>query len=595
MKYTVLLFFITMSCLGEDVCCIRGYVQDYYGVPLIGATVWVSGTSLGAMTDASAHYIITNVPSGTIELEARMMVMGEESRTVTASPGDTLDVNFILASGLQYLPDISWKYNQEVYPDTVLIVVDLEQLDVRLSQIWSDNELMPSWVVNDSTIATALPQDADTISLRIFPGPQILISKPVIHDSIRVSYEFDEEAQAEYLNGDYQESHCLIDVTEWGNPNLINWGFTGSRVVYNENGSCTLLLVYNERAVLIDQNGRELIIEFPFPTFHFRTDPSRKHLLIWEICGREAVGGDAAIISLEDGSCNVFDPSPENEIPDRGYYSIGTVLAADWVSGWGMYHITSSGDFIRLSGSDIRNYSNYGELLSIRSLEDIGLNDNHYAMQFLSCGQEAVSGIYNDDSLNYCFTLDLDGNLIHQSSIPFPVEQPVLRSRNRSDSNSAVTWIYHDRYGMARVDCINGESMYIPEVYVSSICASQNRDYVGVTLYPDQTSSQCNHEIWDWNTGEFLYSFQEDNPSRIYSKILGISDTGLCLLSRTAKDGSSERIYAVRAQNGEEIWSFQHAPLSGSANTGASISPCGNMVTIPYGRYIDLVTLTYSE
>mgnify|MGYP001106717604 CR=1 FL=1 len=193
------------------------------------------------------------------------------------------------------------------------------------------------------------------------------------------------------------EVHHFIDITEWGNPNLVYWGFISSRVFYDDEGSMRLLLVYNERAVLIDQVGDTDIIDFPFPTFHYRTDPEGEYLLIWDICGRQAVGGDAAIISLEDGNFHVFDPSPEKEVPDRGYYQIGTVLASEWITDWGKYHLTSSGDLVRLTGTDFRRFSNTGELLQIRSIEEIGLNDNHYALQFLSYSQEAISGIYNDD------------------------------------------------------------------------------------------------------------------------------------------------------------------------------------------------------
>lgn len=596
MKYLILPLLITSICLGDENCCIQGYVQDYYGVPMIGATVLISGTSLGAMTDSTSLYFIANVPSGTVEIVAFMMVMGEERDTVTVTPGDTLEVNFVLASGLQYLPDISWKFNKETYPDTVYIMIENTQsLDISLSQVWIDDELIPSRTLNDNTIVAALPEQTDSLYLRIFPLPEATVSKPLASDTVSIEMDMSIVGSDELSSGSRTEFHNLIDITEWGNPDLTNWGFMSSRVLYDDDGSMKLLLVYNERIVLIDEKGDLKVIEFPFPTFHYRTDPNLKYLLIWDICGREAVGGDAAIISLEDGGYNVFDPSPENEIPDRGYYSIGTVLAADWVSGRGKYHLCSSGEIVRLSGSDFRRYNRYGELLSTLCLEDVGLFGNHFAIQFLSCGQEAVSGIYNDDQRNYCFTLDLEGNLIHQSSIPFPVEQPVLRTRNRSDGNSAVVWIYHNRFGMARVDCSNGEYMYERDAFASSICASQNRAYLGITAYRDSDHSSCYHEIRKWDTGGLVYSIPEDNPSMAYSIILGISDTGFCLVSRTGKNGSSERVYSVYDQDGEVIWDFEYAPLSRPVNTSATISPSGNVVTIPYGRYIDIVTLTSSD
>jgi len=596
MKYLSLVFLITATCLGQADCCIQGYVQDYYGVPMIGASVMIVGTSLGAMTDTTSHYFISEVPPGTVELVARMIGEGEERDTVIAAPGDTLEVNFILASGNQYLPDISWKYNEETYPDTVYIVIeDLHRQDINLSQVRTDEELIPSWTPSDNVIATAIPDQVDSMYLRVFPFPEVTILKPEANDTVSIALDIGTVVSNEVPSGNLIESHHLIDITEWGNPNLINWGFISSKFIYDDMGFLKLLLVYNEQAVLIDQEGQVSVVGFPFSTFHYRTDPNLKYLLIWDICGKEAVGGDAAIISLEDGSFSVFDPSPENEIHDRGYYSIGTVLASDWVTGRGKYHLSSSGTIVRLSGNDFRRYNRYGELIFTRSLEDVGLLDNHYALQFISCDQQAVSGIYNDDSLNYCFTIDIDGDLTHQSAIQFPVEQPVLRTGNIYDGNSGVVWYYHTRFGMAKTNCFNGDFIYNPDIFLSSICASRSREYLGITVYPDNENDNCSHEIRNWDTGELIYSIPEANPSMTYSRILGISDTGLCLLSRQAEDRSSERVYSIYDQDGERIFTFEYAPLSGPVNTNATISPCGTIVTIPYGRYIDIITLTSSQ
>jgi len=383
------------------------------------------------------------------------------------------------------------------------------------------------------------------------------------------------------------------DIIEWGNPDLINWGFMSSRVFYDDDESMKLLLVYNERAVLIDMSGSR-IFDFPFPTFHYRTDPRGEYLLIWDICGRQAVEGDAAIISLEDESFHIFDPSPEKEISDRGYYQTGTVLASEWVTDWGKYHLTSSGDLVRLTGTDFRKYDINGELLQIYGIDEIGLNDNHYALQFLSCGQEAVSGIYNDDSLNYCFTIDFDGNLIFQSTIPYPVEHPVLRATSIIDRNSSVVWMNSDGYGLARVDCRNGDFYYMPDVSITNITSSPSRAYLGITVYPANDRTYCEHEIRNWNTGDLIYSIPEINPSRSYSRLIALSDTGIALISSTS-NGSSERAFSLYNQDGQVLWAFMNAPLTGILNTEATLSPTVNTVTIPYGRYIDVVTLSDFE
>ena len=111
--------------------------------------------------------------------------MGENTDTVNVTPGDTLEVNFILASGLQYLPDIGWKYDQETYTDTIYIVIEeLLGLDIGRSQVWVEDMLMPSWMMNSNTISTALPAEVDSLQLRIFPLPDVNVLKTEFSDTV---------------------------------------------------------------------------------------------------------------------------------------------------------------------------------------------------------------------------------------------------------------------------------------------------------------------------------------------------------------------------------------------------------------------------
>jgi hypothetical protein len=54
---------------------ISGVVISETGVPLVGATVMVVGTSNGAMTDSFGTYTIINLAAGTYSLHARMLGM----------------------------------------------------------------------------------------------------------------------------------------------------------------------------------------------------------------------------------------------------------------------------------------------------------------------------------------------------------------------------------------------------------------------------------------------------------------------------------------------------------------------------------------
>jgi outer membrane receptor protein involved in Fe transport len=59
---------------------LSGTVTDASGEPLIGASVMVEDTRLGAVTDADGHYFILALPPGTYTVDARMVGMTEVSK-----------------------------------------------------------------------------------------------------------------------------------------------------------------------------------------------------------------------------------------------------------------------------------------------------------------------------------------------------------------------------------------------------------------------------------------------------------------------------------------------------------------------------------
>ena len=72
-----------------------GHVIDSKtGEHLPYATVTIPGTTIGTMTDASGHYFLKNLPTGTITVEARMMSYDPVRHEVTLKKGQSLELNF---------------------------------------------------------------------------------------------------------------------------------------------------------------------------------------------------------------------------------------------------------------------------------------------------------------------------------------------------------------------------------------------------------------------------------------------------------------------------------------------------------------------
>ncbi len=97
----LLVFKILFSelAVSVDTGCISGVVFDDRGGALIGATVMITGTAYGAMTDRFGRYEIENIPIGTYSVTSRMPGMGESIiEGVVVIADDVVIQNFVLES-----------------------------------------------------------------------------------------------------------------------------------------------------------------------------------------------------------------------------------------------------------------------------------------------------------------------------------------------------------------------------------------------------------------------------------------------------------------------------------------------------------------
>ncbi|HHM24243.1 MAG TPA: TonB-dependent receptor, partial [Bacteroidetes bacterium] len=75
---------------------IEGTVTDSQtGQPLVGANIFLEGTTIGTTSDANGHYVLTGVPAGRYTLTVSYLGYRLEKRTVVVS-APTLTVNFAL-------------------------------------------------------------------------------------------------------------------------------------------------------------------------------------------------------------------------------------------------------------------------------------------------------------------------------------------------------------------------------------------------------------------------------------------------------------------------------------------------------------------
>lgn len=63
---TALLALFSVESFAQKTLAVSGTVKDNLGEPVIGAGVFVKGTSIGSITDADGYYKLTNVPAGAV-------------------------------------------------------------------------------------------------------------------------------------------------------------------------------------------------------------------------------------------------------------------------------------------------------------------------------------------------------------------------------------------------------------------------------------------------------------------------------------------------------------------------------------------------
>lgn len=147
---------------------IQGKITDAEsGEELIGATVLLVGTSIGASTDVTGNYKIASVPTGTYQVS--VSYIGYETLVVsdiTINDGQTLTKDFQLKSAAQQLGDVV------VTADRALSGKVIESTDLTLLTSIRNSSLITTGI-SSQQIARSADQDAGEVAKRL-PGVSVL-------------------------------------------------------------------------------------------------------------------------------------------------------------------------------------------------------------------------------------------------------------------------------------------------------------------------------------------------------------------------------------------------------------------------------------
>ena len=99
-RLLTLLLVCMCATLGIQARTVKGTVVDKVNQPVIGASVHVNGTNLGAMTDVDGNFTISNAPDNAV---LTFSYVGMVSKTVKAADGQ---MKIELADDVQNLEEV---------------------------------------------------------------------------------------------------------------------------------------------------------------------------------------------------------------------------------------------------------------------------------------------------------------------------------------------------------------------------------------------------------------------------------------------------------------------------------------------------------
>ncbi len=93
-----ILLLLTSFVFSQTTGKVEGTVKDADGNPLVGANIYLKGTTFGSSTDIDGNYSIVKVPAGTHTILARFLGYKTEAAEITVTADKTVNKDFTLSS-----------------------------------------------------------------------------------------------------------------------------------------------------------------------------------------------------------------------------------------------------------------------------------------------------------------------------------------------------------------------------------------------------------------------------------------------------------------------------------------------------------------
>lgn len=136
-KQVLLVLLLTLSSFGlyAQKGSITGNVKDgKTGEALIGASVFVDGTTLGTVTDFDGNYTILNVPTGTVTVKCSFISYETSSKeNISVGEGNSAVVDFVMGESTVALEDVKVVAKANRESEVVLLIDQKKSVGIKQS------------------------------------------------------------------------------------------------------------------------------------------------------------------------------------------------------------------------------------------------------------------------------------------------------------------------------------------------------------------------------------------------------------------------------------------------------------------------------
>lgn len=499
----------------------------YNGEPVQMATVVVKPLKSYCALGLYGEFQIDSIPAGYYSIEVVIMDMLPSAGTLfSISNGESVYLPIVL----DFAATPPWPPYFTNRSDTLILRSSDGSFARDGFQLWSDSIYVPIRTIDDSTVIALIPDFAGEIGYSLPGSSEVILcdyndlGDTVVSVSSAPTCHRNESGGIlpldphEYLNPNYSLRRECIDLSEWGDDELVNLGFLGFNVSFMDsvsNDAFLLFLFYRDRLIVLDESYSVTRYDYPFPVRNYNISGSGQYVALFHDIGFGHHGGDVAVLDTRSGDIVRLDPTPERDEPDP------------WMSS-AFNSSRCYSHFLLNSGEIVRVFDGW---MLISSTDDEGVVTNEVVSEYISSKYQVITE-FNDENTIWLCTRINDSAFLTEFSSSGEIHNQYQVLGDIWDPNPVVLLasgnpgmlFYADMSGLyyelafaglpILQNCLRGD--YIKEFQVSPnlnyllhVTNTQNGYYPTITNFVERSSVSLEFSS-EWN---FCY-------------LRGISDTG---------------------------------------------------------------------